>query len=743
LLGIGAMVLLSSCNTLRSVEQADAGRDFNCALHEDGRISCWGRNHMGQLGNGTTLLSNTEPVWVDGIEDAVAVSVGDAHACAVLRDGTARCWGFNANANLGDGTLIGRRTPVQVVGITNVESIAVGAAHSCAVLADGKIRCWGSGFGGKLGNGATANQPVPVEVVGITSAATVTVGNEHSCAVLDDGDVRCWGRNVFGQLGDGTATNRSVPVEVAGVDEAVSVTAGGAHTCAVLVDETVRCWGSNAAGQVGDGSTLDRSEPVAVPGIDDASAITAGAAHTCATLVDATVECWGSNAAWQLGVVTATITQTTPVPVPGLATVAATTGGLGHTCAVLDDGTVRCWGNNDLGQLGDQTTRSRLAPAVVVGAQPPLVGTVEEVASGFTHTCARFASGQVGCWGNNYEGQMGDGTRITGDGSINVRLGPVPVVGISDATAIAAGNDHSCAVLADGRVQCWGDNTNGKLGSGSSLTLFRDSVPVTVATVDDAVGVAAGYYHTCVLREGGTVRCWGMGLYGQLGDGTETNRNTPLEVDVLGITDAVAITAGAYHNCALRADGTVWCWGRNIEGQVGDGTISYANRRVPVQVIGITDAVSIGSGLGHTCAVLADGTVRCWGDNIGGQLGDGTTTTQPVPVEVVGVTDALEVSGSDAATCAVLGDGSISCWGQNEFGALGDGTAEPRTAPVRVVGIDDARSVALGGLMNGLDHSCAVLGDGTLRCWGDNTHGQLGDGTTIDRLTPRPVVAAP
>jgi alpha-tubulin suppressor-like RCC1 family protein len=737
LLGIGAMVLLSSCNVPHSVQQVDAGLDFTCAVHRDGTVSCWGRNDAGQLGNGT-IRSSTAPLWVDGVAGAVDISAGDAHACAVLGDGTVRCWGTNENGSLGDGTQVSRRRPVEVVGLTNAASISVGRRHSCALLGDGTVRCWGRGDTGQIGNGSRANQSVPVEVDGISNATSITTGADHTCARIDDGTIRCWGSGKYAQLGTGAYTDLLVPAEVPGIDGVVSVAAGENHTCVLLEDQTVDCWGRNRSGQLGFRSAADRwTSPVKVVGLEGVVSIAGGGDHTCAVLADETVECWGDNFWGQLGDGAKNTNRATPAPAPGVTSAVAVTGGSDHTCAVLGDGTMRCWGDNDNGQLGDRTTTGRTAAVFV--AVPHIIGTVEEVASGSTHTCARLANGQVGCWGNNYEGQMGDGTRITGDGSINVRVGLVPVVGISDATAIAAGDNHSCAVLADGRVQCWGETTNGKLGSGVSLPLFRDSVPVTVATVDDAVGVAAGYYHTCVLREGGTVRCWGMGLYGQLGDGTETNRNRPLEVDVLGITDAVAITAGAYHNCALRADGTVWCWGRNIEGQVGDGTISNANRRVPVQVIGITDAVSIGGGLGHTCAVLGDGTVRCWGDNIGGQLGDGTTTNQPVPVEVVGVTDARMVSGSDAATCAVLGDGSISCWGQNEFGALGDGTKEPRTAPVKVVGIDDARSVALGGLLYGKEHSCAVLEDATIRCWGDNTHGQLGDSTTIDRLTPRPV----
>ena len=199
---------------------------------------------------------------------------------------------------------------------------------------------------------------------------------------------------------------------------------------------------------------------------------------------------------------------------------------------------------------------------------------------------------------------------------------------------------------------------------------------------------------------------------------------------MVGITSADAITAGAYHTCALLSDRTVQCWGRNDDGQLGDGT--WSSSSTPVRVGGLTGVAAVSGGGYHTCALLGDGTVRCWGRNTEGQLGDGTTAGSLTPVQVVGITGAVAVSGGYEHTCALLGDGTVRCWGRNAEGQLGDGTRTGSSTPVRVVGITGAVAVT-GGWWH---HTCALLRDGTVQCWGQNDFGQLGNGTTTGSSTP-------
>jgi alpha-tubulin suppressor-like RCC1 family protein len=336
--------------------------------------------------------------------------------------------------------------------------------------------------------------------------------------------------------------------------------------------------------------------------------------------------------------------------------------------------------------------------------------------AGTFHTCAVQMDGKVMCWGYNTEGQLGDGTTTT-------RSTPVEVLGITTARSVATGGYESCAVLSDGKVKCWGDNQYGGLGDG---TTTDRATPVEVSGITTATEIAVSYDHSCALLSDGKVKCWGLNDDGQLGDGTTTDSNTP--VDVSGITTATSIAVGGDHSCALLSDKTIKCWGSGSD--VADGTLD--DRSTPVIISGITTATSIATNFQHSCAVLTDGTIECWGFNAQGQLGDGTTTSSfASTVTVSGITTATSIDTGSSHSCAVLTDGKVKCWGENDSGQLGDGTTTDRTTPVEVSGITTATSVVLGD-----DHSCAVLTDGTAKCWGDNSAGELGDGTTTDRTTP-------
>lgn len=342
--------------------------------------------------------------------------------------------------------------------------------------------------------------------------------------------------------------------------------------------------------------------------------------------------------------------------------------GPNHVCHVADDGLAYCWGSNRDGELGDGTDVDRLIPVAVAG----LSTTSTAIAAGKDHTCAVLAGGDVACWGSNDFAQLGDGTT---NGSVT----PVEIEVISGATSLAAGFGHSCALLDVGDVLCWGANLDGQLGDGSTNA---SAEPVAVAGISGATSITAGFGHSCAVGNGGSVSCWGLNEFGQLGDGTTGNASsTPVVVE--GITGATAIVAGFAHTCVLLEGGAVSCWGFNDDGQLGDGTT--ANSSVPVMVGGVSDAVVIAAGNDHSCAALADGRVACWGSNAEGELGDGTNVASAMPVVVQGINDATAVAAGFAHSCALQSDGTIDCWGANRSGQLGDGTENGSATPVRVL----------------------------------------------------------
>jgi alpha-tubulin suppressor-like RCC1 family protein len=728
------------------------GFDHGCAVTPTGGVECWGDNTFGELGvplgvtmSATPVAANLPVGW-----SAIAVVVGEHHTCALLADGHVGCWGSDLAGQLGTTGRDASPGPVLVdlpLGrlVTNLNA---GPSGTCVIADDGSVWCWGFQLSGELGQSTNTTHDTPQRVF-MPAGETVVdlaMAYEHTCAVLDTGAITCWGSNTFGQFGNGTTApssttgSASTPFLLEPGVRAIDIAAGSRSTCAVGDQGAVYCWGYNADGRLGDGTTTDRFTPgplVPAPS-RPAVQVTVGVQHACALLDDGTMGCWGANTYGQVGDGTTEQRLSPVVVAPGTIGQSITTS-IYTTCAVLPDGGVTCWGRNHRGQVGDGTTTDRTSP---VGARSFAEGTrLAAVAPGGSHTCVLNTAGHVWCWGLNTSGQLGRGFTSAWE----LELGePITLPSVGRAKAIVSGFSHSCALLVDGNVACWGGNNVGQLGDGTTTNRPTASVaPLPGST--RATAISTGGRHTCALLADGDIVCWGGNDAGQLGDGNTINRTTPPTAITLPVADvkAIGVDAGADHTCALLANGEMTCWGRNAEGQLGDGTTIPRLSPVTVSVAPGTRALAVDTGAKHTCALLAGGAVTCWGDNEWGQLGRGTSgpgTNLLAPIGTLslpgGHPSAVALAVGDSHTCVLLDHRGASCWGYNGTGGVGDGTGNVSvTAPATVAAQPGGR--AIRSLSAGSSHTCAVLDDASLSCWGQNFNGQLGLGDRTDRTSPQ------
>lgn len=370
--------------------------------------------------------------------------------------------------------------------------------------------------GGVIATGGTTGTRPQTSTTTEPTVTAIAVGDYHTCAVYD-GATWCWGSNNSGALGNGSAIDSRVlfPSRVMNIGPATTLDGGRAHTCAVI-EGAAYCWGDNAHGELGNNSTNSALTPNQVNGLSaSVTAISAGDAHTCA-VVGGLAYCWGSNGNNRLGPTSWDVANV-PRRVEGLNDVTGVTAGHTHSCAVAE-GNAYCWGYDSYGALGNRSPYSSSTPIQVAG----LTGRIASIAAGGHHTCALLMEGTVMCWGYNLYGQLGDGT--TKDSRV-----PVQVLGLGVATGLAAGFGHTCA-LVDGGVRCWGSNARGQLGSGSIGTDSND--PTEVGGLSAGVtAVAAGHVHTCAVADG-KMFCWGSNDFGQLGTGTTNSSYDPQTVTI-------------------------------------------------------------------------------------------------------------------------------------------------------------------------------------------------------------------
>ena len=684
----------------------------SCALVSNQSVQCWGRAADGSD-------ASPAPLTVSGIHKALDLAAG----CALSEDGLVRCWeGLDGS-------------PRAVPNLVGAKAIAGAATHHmCALMEGGAVKCWGRNDAGQLGSGNYVDTSEPLAVIEsdgteLRGATSVKVGLYHTCATIEDGTARCWGWNGLGQLGavESEFSSRAVKVkldetgsDLVGVKE---LALGYGHSCALLDDKSVKCWGTNEVGQLGQAAeTVSSAYPVDVPlesgfGV---SALDAGYGHTCAANESGQVRCWGWNVYGQVGSATAGRFSATPVEITGLSDVKALSLGEAHTCALQKNGDAKCWGNNSLGQFGngvEAVNRGyQLTPSTVVE-----LDTVQSVASGYLFSCALLDDSTAKCWGNNEFNQLGNDAATSTQrfpSFIETNTG-APFAAISQ---LALGYSHACALSEAGTVHCWGDNEMGQLGNGSTVA---SASPKQINNLSTGVrSIAAGHAHNCAINSGGSVLCWGYNAFGQLGTGTNANKTTPnsaIAQEFLPTNSVSSLALGRAHSCALLTDKTVKCWGNNDYGQLGDAQAEAS--LTPVAVNGIANVQQLVSGHAHLCALLLDGSVTCWGSNLLGESGTVVDASAPIvaPTQVELSGKATAIASGYQHTCALLADKTVKCWGNNAFGQLGDGQLNDSGAPVAVMGLSGVSSISTGH-----SHTCASLENGTVKCWGGDLYGQTG-----------------
>lgn len=614
---------------LDDVKAIASGSSHACALTGGGQVYCWGDSSDGLLGN-DALPPGKEPVLIEELEGIVAISTSGLAACAVRANGTVACWGSNRWGQLGDGSELVpgeydnySSSPVDVVGLSDVVGITASTAAFCALESNGSVWCWG---------GTDIESPphaTPLEVTGLGEVTSLTASSYTFCLTRPDRTAACWGENWAGQLGTGSFARSSTPLSVVGLSDVASLasSADSSHVCASRSDGTLACWGSNTYGQLGSGEfgLVGSSTPLQVAGDAVFVGVAAGVSHSCGLTEDEEVWCWGYDNETE---------QSEPVPrlIAGIEGAVAVDVANGVQCALRESGAVACWGNNDEGQLGDGTTESRNVPIDV----PDLGGVVQVVTGLYGSVCAVIDDGTVKCWGSNGRGALA--TDPDAEDGVQFSSVPVAIANVADAIQVSVGALNTCALTTAGTVKCWGLH----LVDGENLQA-RIEPPAVVDGLEGVTAISAGWDVTCALKSDKTVACWGRAYSSELGSVQPGDSLTV--VPISGLTDVVQISAGADHICARRENGTVACWGSNQDGALGDGGpvipfdyYGYGPRpqsATPIQVVGLTNVTNLDAGGGSTCATVATGETYCWGLNDSGQLGTGETPFSSVPVDVV------------------------------------------------------------------------------------------------------------
>jgi alpha-tubulin suppressor-like RCC1 family protein len=653
-----------------------AGGYNSCIINDLGALYCWGTNNSKELGNPAFFRWASEaPILVSGMDSGVlAISIGNSFMCALKTNGDAYCWGLDYYQSYTGGMdWVYRPEPVKVGHIDDPKDIYSNGGHTCMLSNTGIAMCWGLGGSGQLGNGQSLDQESPVQVSNLTNIDSMSLGETHTCAITKASEtitskLWCWGDYSNGKLGVDPSVigSGNLPIEVTGLlGSPLAVAAGKEHTCAIIqneVDSSVMCWGYNQEGQLGIGNTTSMSLPTEVPESSGAKEISAGESFTSIVITNGEIKSWGANTEGQLGN-GFFFRRQLPIHLNSLLEpIEDVVSGENHTCALTQTGNVYCWGSNLYGQLGNGTTDYSKDPVKVLN----LDSKVNSIAAGPFHTCVLLASGEAKCWGYNMSGILGTGDLYTTNLSTpEFVIDADTSLPLANIEKITTGGWHNCALMMGGSIKCWGSDLFGQLGMEPPTESYMVAYPVDVPFLGIFTDVSAGLDHTCAVANNGSAYCWGVNYNGELGIGSSDFDPHPIPTQVINLNPNVsAIESGGRKTCILTNTGGVSCW--------GGSSIDHTAIQIPGLESGV-EAISTGGALTymeyHTCALMeTSGAVKCWGYNNFSQLGDGTYRFfgENTPVDVLGLTgNAFKINTGATSTCALFESGAATCWGSD------------------------------------------------------------------------------
>ncbi len=677
------------------------------------RLYCWGGNALGQLGIGTTITQSTI-FDVETDFEWTQVSPGNKHTCAIRLDGSLWCWGDNSNSQLGH--VITDNTRASQVDInTDWKQIKSSDQFTCGIRTiaseeDRRIYCWGLNDKYQLGDGTTTLRNIPTDIDDTNTLNTdwkkVSLGKQHGCALKQtSGALYCWGDNTYGQLGDGSINTSPIAKQVSNTNSGIisswqDVASGQNHTCAVASSNELFCWGNNDAGQLGIGSTAHQARPVKITHTTGWIEVDAGASHTCAVDQNYDAHCWGLNSRGQLAN-GATINTKQPTRFDSSTNWAYIASGKLHSCGLKGSGpsyALYCGGINDFGQLGIGSTSNQSQPILVTTHDGSTqINAWRSVSVGQDHTCAIGVNGPerpLFCWGRNTHGQLSDNVNLA---NTTTHWNPTKVsIGGDNWTEVVAGRNHTCGRKGSDELWCWGDNSSGQIGIGNpSSGDVRTPSQIPGSWISVAVG---GYApqggHTCAVKSGGELWCWGDNTSSQIGIGTVTNyETTPTRLRSIADPEAtpvyesdwLSVKAGDKHTCALKSDSQLWCWGDHSKGQLGTRALDST---IPNKVALFLPWSDFALGANHTCGVENTQDLWCWGDNSSTQLSSSVTEgSRDDPKRISASGNWVAITAGQTHSCAIREVASNTrytfCWGENAMYQFGNNSVW-KTAPQKL-----------------------------------------------------------
>jgi len=454
--------------------------------------------------------------------------------------------------------------------------------------------------------------------------------------------------------------------------------------------------------------------------------ISAGGEHSCTIKnVDDKLWCWGNNENGQLGNNSITTPASSPRSITSDAWQIVVTGDQ-HSCAIDETGTLHCWGKNDSGQVGNGTTIFQEKPAAISANTD-----WRDVSLGTNHSCATNNDNHLWCWGSNTSFQLGHSPENSKKPSLLSKINEDESIETEEWLASSSGNSHTCAIKADNSLWCWGGNTKGQIGQDNATAFYSEPTELVPDSGSKWLSISANGDHSCAIRkDNNSLWCWGSNQTGQIGNGLTENANIPTLIDEGSSWEKISL--GTDHSCGIKNNSNLWCWGDNTHSQLGDGTTAASS--IPKQIGAASNWSEISLGDQFSCAIDADSSLWCWGSNDRNQVGDGDTTDVSIPTAISDDSDWNSISSGDAHSCAIKTDSSLWCWGDSLYGQVAQ-NIDAKT-PTREPSESSWLTVAANG-----SHSCAVKNDHSLWCWGFNSQGQLGNSTTTSQSSPAPVVA--